>query len=64
MRRSIGTTITTLLPLLMVVILGVSSVRHFGVPIAIGLVGGLYSSTCVSGPLWNLLKGKSKVKVR
>ncbi|MDR2606626.1 MAG: protein translocase subunit SecD [Oscillospiraceae bacterium] len=63
-RRSIGTTITTLLPLIMVIVLGVSSVRNFGIPIAIGLLGGLYSSMCVSGPLWNLLKGKSKVKVR
>jgi len=64
MRRSVGTTITTLLPLLMVIILGVSSVRNFGIPILIGLVAGLYSSTCVSGPLWYLLKGKSKIKVK
>jgi SecD/SecF fusion protein len=59
LKRSIGTTITTLLPLLMVIILGVSSVQNFGIPIAIGLVVGCYSSVFISAPLWSLLKGKT-----
>jgi preprotein translocase SecF subunit len=63
MRRSIGTTVTTLLPLVMIIVLGVSSVQNFGIPIAIGLVVGCYSSVFVSGPLWAKLKGK-KGKVR
>lgn len=57
MRRSIGTTITTLLPIIFILILGVSSIRIFAVPLVIGIVAGGYSSTCISGPLWNKLKG-------
>jgi len=63
MRRSIGTTITTLLPIIFLVILGVSSIRNFAVPIMVGVIAGGYSSTCIAGPLWCKLKGK-KGKVR
>ncbi len=63
MRRSIGTTITTLLPIILLVILGVSSIRNFAVPIMVGVIAGGYSSTCIAGPLWCKLKGK-KGKVR
>lgn len=61
MRRSIGTTITTLLPIVLILILGVSSIRVFAIPLVIGVVAGGYSSTCIAGPLWNKLKG-SKAK--
>ncbi len=65
MRRSIGTTITTMLPVIFLLILGVSSLRNFALPILVGVISGCYSSVCVSGPLWNLLKGKKKaVKVK
>ncbi len=63
MRRSIGTTITTLLPIILLVILGVSSIRNFAIPIMVGVIAGGYSSTCIAGPLWCKLKGK-KGKVR
>ncbi|MBR6521265.1 MAG: protein translocase subunit SecD [Oscillospiraceae bacterium] len=63
MRRSIGTTVTTLLPIILLVILGVSSIRNFAVPIMVGVLAGGYSSTCIAGPLWCKLKGK-KGKVR
>ncbi len=63
MRRSIGTTVTTLLPIILLVILGVSSIRNFAVPIMVGVIAGGYSSACISGPLWCKLKGK-KGKVR
>lgn len=63
MRRSIGTTITTLMPVILLLILGVSSIRNFAVPIMVGVLAGGYSSTCIAGPLWCKLKGK-KGKVR
>ncbi len=63
MRRSIGTTITTLMPVLLLVFLGVSSIRNFAIPIMVGVIAGGYSSTCIAGPLWNKFKGK-KGKVR
>lgn len=58
MGRSIGTTITTLLPVILIVILGVSSIRVFALPLMVGIICGTYSSTCIAGPLWNLLKGE------
>lgn len=54
MTRSINTTVTTLVVMLMLLIMGVSSIRNFALPICIGIVCGCYSSVCISGPLWNL----------
>jgi preprotein translocase SecF subunit len=54
MTRSINTTVTTLIVMLMLLILGVSSIRNFALPICIGIICGCYSSVCISGPLWNL----------
>ncbi len=60
MTRSINTTVTTLIVMLMLLILGVSSIRNFALPICIGIVCGCYSSVCLSGPLWNLFsKGRA-----
>lgn len=50
--RSINTTITTLLTIGMVYILGVPSIQAFSLPIIIGILVGLYSSVFVVGPLW------------
>lgn len=55
MSRSINTTITTLIVMVMLLILGVSSIRNFALPICIGIICGCYSSICISGPLWNKL---------
>lgn len=56
--RSLNTTITTLLVMLMLLILGVDSIRNFALPLCIGILCGCYSSVCVAGPLWNLFNGK------
>lgn len=59
MTRSINTTITTLVVMVMLLILGVSSIRNFALPICIGIICGCYSSVCISGPLWNVFnKGR------
>lgn len=52
MKRSLNTTITTLLTIGMVYILGVKSIQVFALPIIIGIVIGFYSSVFVAGPLW------------
>ena len=52
MNRSLNTTITTLLTIGMVYILGVKSIQVFALPIIIGIVIGFYSSVFVAGPLW------------
>lgn len=56
MTRSINTTITTLLTITMVIILGVTSIRNFCWPLFVGVVAGCYSSVCVSGNVWVRLK--------
>jgi preprotein translocase SecF subunit len=62
--RNINTTLTTLLPLIMIIILGVTSVRNFAIPLAIGVVAGAFSSICIGGPLWSFLRGgKKKQKI-
>lgn len=58
MRRSLGTTLTTLLPILLIIFLSVSSIRVFAIPLTVGVIAGGYSSTCIAGPLWNSLKGE------
>lgn len=56
MTRSINTTITTLLTITMVIILGVTSIRNFCWPLFVGVVAGCYSSVCISGNVWVRLK--------
>ncbi len=54
--RSICTTITTLLPVIMLFIFGVTSIRQFTIPLMVGLLAGTYSSVLLAGPLWVLMK--------
>lgn len=52
MTRSINTTVTTLLTIGMVYIIGVASIKAFALPIIIGIVIGFFSSVFITGPLW------------
>lgn len=58
--RTINTTVTTLLTVGMVCILGVTSIREFTLPLIVGIVSGLYSSIFLTGPVWELLNIKKK----
>ena len=60
--RSINTTITTLLTIVMIYILGVQSIQQFILPLIVGIVAGLYSSVCLAGNVWALLQGLGKKK--
>ena len=50
--RSINTSITTLIMVVVLYILGVSSIKAFALPLIIGIICGCYSSICITGPLW------------
>lgn len=50
--RSINTSLTTFLMVLVLYLLGMESVKEFALPLMVGVVGGAYSSICVTGPLW------------
>lgn len=50
--RSLYTTFTTLIIILILTIVGENVIREFTVPIMIGLLAGFYSSMLVATPLW------------
>jgi preprotein translocase SecF subunit len=52
MMRSIGTTLTTLMTVVTLYIMGVASVRAFAFPLIVGITAGLYSSVMLAGPVW------------
>ena len=58
--RSIYTSLTTFIMVVVLYILGVSSIREFALPLMVGIVCGGYSSVCITGALWYVMKGKKK----
>lgn len=50
--RSINTSLTTFIMVLVLYIMGVSSIREFALPLMIGIVCGTYSSVCLTGAMW------------
>ena len=60
--RNINTSLTTFIMIFMLFVLGVRSLREFTVPIMAGIIGGAFSSVCLTGPLWCVLKKKFSKK--
>ncbi len=58
--RSVNTTLTTLLTIGMVAILGVRDIKIFALPIIIGLLAGTYSSIFISPSIWASWKDRKK----
>ena len=56
--RSIYTNVTTFIMVAVLFILGVNSIREFAMPLMAGVVAGTFSSICITGPLWYVLKTK------
>ncbi len=56
--RSIYTSLTTLVMVTVLYIMGVSSIREFAAPLMVGIVCGAYSSVCITGALWYVMKKK------
>ena len=54
--RSINTSLTTAFMVIMLVILGVDSIRQFAIPLLAGIVCGCYSSICIAGTLYYVFK--------
>ena len=59
MARSINTSVTTLITLVVLYILGVASIKEFAFPLIVGVVCGCYSSVFLASQFWVLFKGKS-----
>lgn len=65
--RSIYTSLTTFVMVFTLFVFGVSSVREFALPLMVGIICGTYSSVCITGALWYVMKtriGKNKEIVR
>ncbi len=60
--RSIYTSLTTFIMVFMLFLLGVSSVREFAMPLMVGIVCGGFSSVCIAGALWYVLRMKFEKK--
>lgn len=60
--RSIYTSLTTFIMIAVLFVMGVSSIREFALPLMVGIVCGAYSSVCITGALWYVLKTKIKTK--
>lgn len=62
--RSIYSTFTTFITIFVLYLMGVPSIREFALPIMVGLIAGMFSSVCITGPLWYVMKthiGKNRV---
>ncbi len=60
--RSIFTSLTTFIMVAALYILGVTSIREFALPLMVGIVCGAYSSVCIAGALWYILRCKFEIK--
>ena len=60
--RSISTSFTTVLMVLMLLIFGVSTIKEFAIPLLLGVVVGTYSSICLATELWYVMKVHIKGK--
>jgi SecD/SecF fusion protein len=60
--RSIFTSLTTFLMVLILYILGVTSIKEFALPLIVGILCGTYSSVCLTGALWYIMKTAVKSK--
>ena len=60
--RSIYTSLTTFIMVFVLFIMGVSSIREFAAPLMAGIICGGYSSVCITGALWYVMKTKASKK--
>ena len=69
MFRSILTTVTTIIPVIILIIYGASEIINLNIAMLVGFIAGVYSSVFISNELWlifetkSILKGPKKKKV-
>ena len=62
--RSIYTSLTTFVMVAILYFMGVSSIKEFALPLMVGIVCGAYSSVCITGALWYMMKTKIAKKTK
>lgn len=56
--RSIFTSLTTFIMVVFLYIFGVTSIKEFALPLMVGIACGTYSSVCLAGAMWFILRNK------
>ncbi|MDO4490790.1 MAG: protein translocase subunit SecD [Lachnospiraceae bacterium] len=56
--RSIYSSLTTFITIFVLYLMGVPAIKEFALPIIIGIITGAYSSVCLAGSLWYVMKTK------
>lgn len=60
--RSIYTSFTTFIMVAVLYVLGVATIKEFSLPLMVGVIAGGYSSVCITGALWYLMKKRAGKK--
>lgn len=60
--RSINTSLTTLIVIAVMYVLGVESIKNFAFPLLVGIGAGTYSSIFIASPVWALWKMRQKAR--
>lgn len=60
--RSIYTSFTTFATIASLYVLGVASIKEFALPLMVGIVAGGYSSVCITGALWFVMRKRGEMK--
>lgn len=60
--RSIMTTVTTIIPILCLIIFGANEILNFNLALLVGFIAGVFSSIYVSNQLWLILESRRIVK--
>lgn len=61
--RSINTSLTTLIVIFVMYLLGVESIKNFAFPLLIGIAAGTYSSIFIASPIWAMIKMRQKARI-
>lgn len=60
--RSIMTTVTTIIPIICLIIFGANEILNFNLALLVGFIAGVFSSIYVSNQLWLILESRRIVK--
>lgn len=60
--RSINSSLTTFVMVVMLAVFGVDTIREFAVPLLAGIIAGAWSSVCITGGLWYVLEKRTEKK--
>ena len=58
--RTINTTLTTLITITALYLLGVDAIKEFALPIIIGILAGVYSANTINGYIWAALENNKR----